>query len=318
MLIDNAIDAFLLAVAARGGTAATQKNYRERLNRWRNSPVLRRVHHIEEVTPAHIDRWLNALRRPRTLHIGSQARRGVYSPATIASYIGDLKTFTKFCHTRGYTTFDFASHIKRPRNLPGFRDRAIGEAAFRELLGTATAEYETTGNPRNIALLAFIGDTACRCGEAASLVWRGVDLASCSATVEGKTGRRPAEFAEATARYLGLWRDWLDAVIRPNHDHVFVNLSPVHKTSYGQPMRPEAISGVFKRLSVAAGLEKRFGPHAVRHMVARRFVDHGNLALAQAKLGHTDIRTTARYARPDRSRVHEATRRLSLISNEDE
>ena len=143
MLIDNAIDAFLLAVAARGGTAATQKNYRERLARWRNSAVLRNVQHIDEVTPAHIDRWLNALRRPRTLHVGSRTRRGVYSPATIAGLIGDLKTFTKFCHTRGHARVDSAAHIKRPRNLPGFRDRAIGEATFRKLLKAAYA----SGNP---------------------------------------------------------------------------------------------------------------------------------------------------------------------------
>lgn len=79
------------------------------------------------------------------------------------------------------------------------------------------------------------------------------------------------------------------------------------------------VSGVWQMLrrhAIRAGIEGRYNPHAIRHLVGQAWLDDGaNLELVKEKLGHKDIRTTSLfYSHQDRGRVKSATERFSLVN----
>ena len=170
------------------------------------------------------------------------------------------------------------------------------------------------GQPRDLALVAFVADTGCRRGEAASLRIVNLDLENGEALVDGKTDERLVDFGDRTAKAL---RAWLDVRPEVDHDYVFVSFS--NGPSNDDPLGVGGIYQVFKRLARAAGVTGRFNPHAVRHLVGQQFTDKSNLELARQKLGHRDIATTADfYANQDRERVKRASQRLSLVNHLDD
>jgi integrase len=161
---------------------------------------------------------------------------------------------------------------------------------------------------RDYALVTFIYETGCRPGECVSLLLEGVNLESCEAIVRGKTGTRKVLFADTTA---GTLRNWL--AIRPDCDHDFVFVGRT-----GTPLTVSGLYQVFRRLAGNVGIRGRYNPHSVRHLVGQTFTDKTNLELARDKLGHSSVTTTARfYAHQDGERVRRATRRLSLLSDDD-
>ena len=62
-------------------------------------------------------------------------------------------------------------------------------------------------------------------------------------------------------------------------------------------MSKENINRRMRLLGEKAGLRERLTPHRLRHSMAKHLRDAGMpLDVVQALLGHTDLRTTQRYA----------------------
>jgi site-specific recombinase XerD len=74
-------------------------------------------------------------------------------------------------------------------------------------------------------------------------------------------------------------------------------------THKGLPRNTDQIYGAVKRLVKRAGIEKKISPHSLRRTFATRLLDSGvkgmNLKVVADLLGHSSLRTTAKYAQVD-------------------
>jgi len=307
MLLNKAIRLFLDAVEARSGRPRTVGSYEQHLGSLQRFAEARELVDVEAVDPETLDAWVVSLRRQKTRwadHPSRPEEQGGLSDATLAGRIQTIKSFFKWCVERHYLDRSPAEHLVKPEVDLSADNKLINLVDLRKL-EVAAEKLAQAGEPRDLAIVRFIAETGCRREEAASLRLSTLDLESFEAKVEGKTKKRMVEFTERTAVAL---KDWLQ--IRPDcgHDFVFVGRDK-------EQLQGEGIYQVFRRLAEASEVEGRFNPQAIRHRVGQLWTDEANLELARQKLGHKDIQTTARfYAHQDRSRVKQATERLSLLN----
>lgn len=306
MLIEDAFDSYCLSLEAQGRSQRTIQSYQGRLSAFIDE---HRNKKIREITNADIDRWLVGLRRQKVrwgTHPGRPTSDGGLSIATISTSLQTMKSFFRWCVNRGYLERSPAAHLKRIPYSHAIEDNKVMNAD--DLSALLRAARETSDALRDFALLLFFADTGVRAGEGASLQVGNLDLLNCEAVVAGKTGRRRVFFTEQTRNAL---QNWLGK--RPACDHDFVWVG-TYRNHCGKPLSGTGVYQVFKRLARRAGIEGRFNPQAIRHLVGQSFVDRENLVIAQKKLGHRDVTTTAKfYAHQDRERIKAATNRSSLL-----
>lgn len=130
---------------------------------------------------------------------------------------------------------------------------------------------------------------------------------SYQATVWGKTGKGVVYFGALCAKYLNTW---LKLRPKQHSSYVWVNAK-------GLPLSTSGVYLALKRLAIAAGVQGKFAPQAIRHLNGYNYTSKANLALAQKKLRHKDVSTTARfYAHQNEQEVINATLALSpLVDN---
>lgn len=85
-------------------------------------------------------------------------------------------------------------------------------------------------------------------------------------------------------------------------------------------MKPEAITGFFKRLGGATGI--RVGPHRFRHTFATMLCNPSDnsspdIFAAQSILGHTNLQTTRGYVKTSIGRMEEALKKIGAPVNND-
>jgi integrase/recombinase XerD len=67
-------------------------------------------------------------------------------------------------------------------------------------------------------------------------------------------------------------------------------------TTPGIPMGPKSFADILRRAAWRCGLNKRVSPHVLRHSFATQLLEQGvDLPTIQQLLGHSSIRTSARY-----------------------
>lgn len=305
MNVTDAVKAFLLYIEASGCRPRTIDTYRQRLRSLTAELGDRQVDDIQAVD---LDVWVVHLRRQGkrwTSHPVRKAREGGLSDATLAGRIQSARAFFNYCVERRLVAESPAAHLHKPRVHPAAGEKAMSIEDLARLVDAAEKKA-AKGKPRDLALLNFLVETGARAGETASLTLSHLDLETCEARVEGKTGRRVVDFTEATANAM---RAWL--AVRPDVDHEFVFVS-----RQGRPLTTRGMYGALRRLATKGGVEGRFNPHSIRHLVGQTWADQVNLELVRLKLGHSDIHTTAMfYANQDLGRVKAATRRLTLIQD---
>lgn len=305
----DAIDEFCLEKEAAGRSARTVDSYRQRLG------LFAKEHGyliVGDVSPALVSRYVAAMQRPGTLyddHPFRSSEKGKLSKATIGGRIQALKSFFKWCEERGYCETSPARRLKRQSYDPSQESRAMAPETLKKLVIAAREEAER-GNPRDLALLLFLADTAARVGEVVSLRLGDLGLEQLEADVDGKTGPRTVYFTPPTAVAL---RRWLEQRPECRHDFVFCSIAD---RNFGRPLTSGGLYQALRRLAGKAGVkDKRYNPHSIRHLVGQKFVDEGNLELARRKLGHASVVTTSRhYANQDAQRLKRATKQLSLVS----
>lgn len=143
---------------------------------------------------------------------------------------------------------------------------------------------------RNRALIAVAADSGLRKGELRQLRVGAVDLATHMLRVYGGKGQKDGVgfFGETTA---SLVRTWLLAHPDPR------SAAFLFATRAGMPLGPSAITRILHRISVRAGLERKIGPHALRHYAATTILRRtGDLELVRRVLRHTTLIMALRYA----------------------
>jgi site-specific recombinase XerC len=264
----EAIHAFLLTRETANCTLATRGTYAYCLERFRRTGGLRS---LDAVTTEAVQQHLAELRmrmKPISVHQGFRV----------------LRTFCRWCSRTGRARADpmDGMTMKVPKTLP----RVPEDGDVRRLL---QACLNTVEGRRNRALIALAADSGLRKEELRGLRISDLDFATLTIQVRAGKGQKDgvAFFGGTTASLL---RAWLSAHPTPQQ------LAFVFVTRKGVQLGPYAILRILHRLSRRAGLDRKIGPHALRHYAATALLRRtGDLELVRRVLRHESLAMTLRY-----------------------
>jgi site-specific recombinase XerD len=264
----DAIAAFLLSREVGNASPATLRTYAEDLSRFaRTSGLLS----VESVT-------LEAMQQH---FAGLRARM---KPISVHRAFRTLRTFCRWCVHTGRIEVDPMRDVtmRLPKTLPIVPD----DEAVRRLLGTCD---QTLEGRRNRAMVGLLADSALRKEELRRLRIGDLDLATRLVTVRGGKGAKDGVtfFGEASASLL---RAWLAMHPDPRP------LAFVFVTRDGTQLGVYGIVRILHRLSRRAGLDRKIGPHVLRHYAATAILRRtGDLDLVRRVLRHETLTMALRY-----------------------
>ena len=137
--------------------------------------------------------------------------------------------------------------------------------------------------------------SGCRRMEILGLTWANVDFFGKTFTVTGK-GNKVRTIPMSQAIFDLLWEE------RNHHEMAVFTFEAIRTTKIPEyvrgkryPLSESGLKSAMRRAVSGAGVEN-FRFHDTRHTAATRILRASNLRVAQKLLGHTDIKTTTKYA----------------------
>jgi integrase len=248
--------------------------------------------HVERVRDA-VAGGKTARPRVRTVPRGFRHIRGGEGAATRT--VAGLSTVLGYAMERGYLAHNPALGVQEQS---GRMCERFLSAAEINALQIALSDHEPS-HPKAVRIVRLLLLTGCRFNEIAALTWPEVDLARGITTLRAsKTGMRIVYLSEAAATELaGIERI-------ENEPYVF----PAARGG----RHYQGAQKVWRSIRKAAGLpDVRI--HDLRHTFASTALAEGASVVVVAKLlGHTQLRTTARYAHLAADAVRDAANRVGV------
>jgi site-specific recombinase XerD len=214
--------------------------------------------------------------------------------------VAELRCLLRFLHVRGFTPRSLAESVP---GVAGWRETEIPptmpQADIEALL--ANCDRSTLDGARDHAMLMLLARLGLRSIEIARLELDDLDWRAGDLLVRGKARRDdrlpiPDDVGVALAEYLAF---------RGRHESrsVFLTLrAPI------RPIRADLVGDVVQRHCRWAGVP-HVGPHRLRHTLATQMLAQGAaLADISQVLRHSDLATTAIYAKVDLGRLREVAR----------
>ncbi len=264
----DAVEAFLRGREVAGVTQATLQIYTFTLNRFLHTGD---AEALSEVTSRIIEHHLGDLRA----HM---------KPISVHQSFRVLRTFCKWCVRTGRLSADpmDGMMMRIPKTLP----RVPEDEDVQRLLEACPNTFE---GRRNRALIALAADSGLRKEELRRLRVGDLDLSRRIVHVREGKGQKDGVtfFGDATA---SIFRTWLAAhpVLHP--------ASPVFCRRNGASLGRYGIRRILYRLSKRAGLDRKIGPHALRHYAATALLRRtGDLDLVRRVLRHESLTMALRY-----------------------
>ena len=256
-------------------------------------------------------------------HLAASGGRGggPAAPATARVYLSMVRALT-----RDLGLEDAVRTVRVPRHEPG-PPETLTDTDYANLL--RVPDRRTIAGRRDYAVLRVLGDCGLRSAELRGLRARDLRRPRSNARhhrlyVRGKGGReREVPVPEAIQQALEVWikvHPLARGVDLLDEQPLFVRLGR-HGDEEPLPLSAVAVHRLVRRSCLAAGVPERLShPHALRAYWATQLLEAGvPVHEVSARLGHVDLRTTARYAasRPERvdeiadvlDRRHQAARR---------
>jgi site-specific recombinase XerD len=200
--------------------------------------------------------------------------------------------------------------VRAPRHEPG-PPETLTDTDYANLL--RVPDRRSLAGKRDYALLRVLGDCGLRSAELRGL--RAQDLRRPRANarhfrlfVRGKGGReREVPVPEAVHQAIETWvrvHPLARGIALRDEDPLFVRIGR-HAHEDPVALSGEAVYRLVHRECLAAGVPDRLAhPHALRAYWATHCLEAGvSVHEVSARLGHVDLRTTARYAAPRPGRV---------------
>lgn len=168
-------------------------------------------------------------------------------------------------------------YAKRPKRMPV----VLSLEETSHILQSAT-------NIKARAILTTIYATGLRVSEAARLLVTDLDIERGLIHVRGGKGQKD-RYVMLSSRLLRSLREYWRAR-QPKGEYLFPGQSPE------RPITSKAIFRVCQRAARRAGIDKRVGPHTLRHSFATHLVEAGtDIRVVQGLLGHMSLNTTSKY-----------------------
>jgi len=206
--------------------------------------------------------------------------------ATVARRLCTIACFYRYAEEEGLITISPAVHVRRPRL--DYESHATG--LDRNEVG-AMLVAAGLGSPQERALLSLLALNGLRVSEAigANIEQLGIERGHRTLTILRKGGKVVTiPLAPRTARAV-------DLAIGERSE------GPIFRTVDGTRLDRHAAARMVRRVTRRAGINKRVGPHTLRHAFITAALDAGvALRDVQEAASHADPRTTMRY---DRARV---------------
>lgn len=253
---------------------------------------------LETLTLNHLRAWRAWLFQRETKYASAATSRpketGALSVYTIHGHVRTCRQFFKWLHAEEFLAANPSARLELPP-LPKEPPKNIADADIEKMLKAAHKSARTKA--RDVALIWFLRDTGCRLGGAATACLRDLDLENGVVIVreKGRGGQHVARATFLNGKAIEALRVWL--AVRPEArrldgspvtNALFVNLRHPHGA-----LTPGAIYRRIKSLAKGAGVFVHSNPHAFRHGLARRMLEHGApLGAVSRILGHSDIKVT--------------------------
>ncbi len=226
---------------------------------------------------------------------------------TVGSRLGQLKTFFRFLFKTGRIYHDPAAAVVLPRRGDRLPRGVLTEKEMLRLL-----EAPDLGTPlglRDRAILELLYSSGLRNSELRNLQLSDLDLENRSVFVVGKGGKEAyvpfgKEAARALGHYVTFGRPHLARGYHGSRPKTPARLREEAGKEYlflsknGHRINESNLYHMLQRYGTALGLEKRIGPHSLRHTCATHLLRHGaDIRHIQGLLRHKDLSSTQIYTR---------------------
>jgi len=226
-------------------------------------------------------------------------KRGL-QPATVNRHLEVVRTIFNYCIKRRKAVYNPMSAVRMLR-LPPVKLNYWTEYEARQFLEYSEGRYGEHGRYTVYLFYKFALNTGMRLGEIVSLRWHEVDLDNRLVTV-CRTQCYKSRIVRNTTkggkiRHVPINNAIYDDLVRLKAESKYGLVF----TILGTPFDHSNVTKWFKRDMKIAGV-KRIRFHDLRHTYASHFMmNGGEIYVLQAILGHSDIKTTERYAHLSKS-----------------
>jgi len=215
--------------------------------------------------------------------------------------VAELRAMFRFLYLHGLTS-RFLSAAVPP--VAGWRDTTVpsGLSAGDAERLLSSCDRSQPGGARDFAILMLLARLGLRSAEVARLELGDLDWRAGEIVVRGKARRQDrlpllADVGEALAGYLAA------SPPRAETRRLFLTVRAPHR-----PIRPDLVGDVVERACRRAGLPQA-GAHRLRHGLATEMLRQGaTLTEISQVLRHSDLATTAAYAKVDLARLRQVAR----------
>ncbi len=245
-------------------------------------------------------------------HMATAGGRGgrPAAPATARVYVSMIRALA-----RDLGREDQIEGVRVPRHDPG-PPETLTDSDYANLL--RVPDRRTLAGKRDYALLRVLGDCGLRSAELRGLRARDLRRPRSNAShfrlfVRGKGAReREVPVPLAVQQALESWirvHPLARGVALLDQQPLFVRLDRLDRLGYEEtvPLSAVGVHRLVRRSCKAAGVPERLAhPHALRAYWATHCLEAGvPVHTVSARLGHVDLRTTARYAAPRPEQIDE-------------